>query len=39
MDVGYQVGQVVTRETVELQHQWRDHLEQFRSSRDASFDI
>ncbi len=39
MDVGYQVGQVVTRETVELQHQWRDHLEQFRSSRDAGFDI
>ena len=39
MQVGYQVGQVVTRESVELQQQWRNQLEQFRASRDAGFDI
>ena len=39
MEVGYQVGQVVQRGSVDLQRQWRDHLEQFRSSRDAGFDI
>ena len=39
MQVGYQVGQVVPRESVELQQQWRNHLEQFRSSRDAGFDV
>ena len=35
MEVGYQVGQVVLRGTVDLQQQWRDHLEQFRAARDA----
>ncbi len=39
MEVGYQVGQVVTRDTLDLQQQWRDHLEQFRAARDAGFDI
>ena len=39
MQVGYQVGQVVMRDRVDLQQQWQDHLEQFRSSRDAGFDI
>ena len=39
MQVGYQVGQVVPRESVNLQQQWRNHLEQFRASRDAGFDI
>jgi len=38
MKVGYQVGQVVLRGTVDLQQQWRDHLEQFRAARDAGFD-
>jgi hypothetical protein len=27
MQVGYQVGQVVLRGSVELHQQWRDHLE------------
>ena len=39
MQVGYQVGQVVSRDSVDLQRQWRDHLEQFRASRDAGFDV
>ena len=39
MEVGYQVGQVVLRGTVDLQQQWQDQLEQFRVSRDAGFDI
>ena len=39
MEVGYQVGQVVIRDTVDPQQQWRNHLEQFRGSRDAGFDI
>ena len=39
MEVGYQVGQVVPRDSVDLQQQWRDQLEQFRASRDAGFDI
>ena len=39
MQVGYQVGQVVLRGSVDLQHQWRQHLEQFRAARDAGFDI
>lgn len=39
MEVGYQVGQVVDRGSVDLQQQWRNHLEQFRASRDAGFDI
>ena len=39
MEVGYQVGQVVLRDTVSLQQQWQEHLEQFRASRDAGFDI
>ena len=38
MEVGYQVGQVVLRGSVEPQQQWRDHLEQFRAARDAGFD-
>jgi alkanesulfonate monooxygenase SsuD/methylene tetrahydromethanopterin reductase-like flavin-dependent oxidoreductase (luciferase family) len=38
MKVGYQVGQVVIRDTLDLQDQWRGHLEQFRSARDAGFD-
>ena len=39
MEVGYQVGQVVPRESIDVQRQWRDHLEQFRASRDAGFDF
>lgn len=39
MRVGYQVGQVVIRGTVEHQRQWQDHLEQFRGARDAGFDV
>ena len=39
MEIGYQVGQVVLRDTVTLQQQWQEHLEQFRASRDAGFDI
>lgn len=39
MRVGYQVGQVVLRDTVDHQQQWQNHLEQFRASRDAGFDI
>ena len=39
MEVGYQVGQVVDRDTVDLQEQWRNQLEQFRAARDAGFDI
>ena len=39
MEVGYQVGQVIQRGRVDLQQQWWDHLEQFRASRDAGFDI
>jgi len=38
MEIGYQVGQVVLRGTVDPQQQWRDHLEQFRAARDAGFD-
>ena len=38
MEVGYQVGQVVDRGSVDLQQQWQDHLEQFRAARDAGFD-
>ncbi len=39
MEVGYQVGQVVLRDTITLQQQWQEHLEQFRAARDAGFDI
>ena len=39
MRVGYQVGQVVSRGSVDLRQQWRNQLEQFRASRDAGFDI
>ena len=39
MEAGYQVGQVVSRDSVDLSQQWRDHLDQFRASRDAGFDI
>ena len=39
MEVGYQVGQVVDRDSVDLQQQWKDHLEQFRAARDAGFDV
>ena len=39
MDVGYQVGQVVPRESMSLQQQWQDHLGQFRMTRDVGFDI
>ena len=39
MEVGYQVGQVVDRDSVDLQQQWQNQLEQFRASRDAGFDI
>ena len=38
MQVGYQVGQVVIRDSMDQQQQWRDHLEQFRAARDAGFD-
>lgn len=39
MQIGYQVGQVVLRDSIPLQQQWRDQLEQFRASRDAGFDM
>ena len=39
MEVGYQVGQVVDRDSIDLQRQWQHHLAQFRASRDAGFDI
>ena len=39
MRVGYQVGQVVQRDSIDHQQQWQNHLEQFRASRDAGFDI
>ena len=39
MQVGYQVGQVVLRDSKDPQQQWQDQLEQFRESRDAGFDI
>ena len=38
MQVGYQVGQVVIRGTLDPQQQWKDQLEQFRASRDVGFD-
>ena len=38
MQVGYQVGQVVIRGDLDLQQQWKDHLEQFRAARDVGFD-
>ena len=38
MQVGYQVGQVVIRGTLDLQQQWKDQLEQFRVARDVGFD-
>jgi len=39
MEIGYQVGQVVDRGSMDLQLQWKNHLEQFRAARDAGFDI
>ena len=39
MRVGYQVGHVVHRDSIDHQQQWQNHLEQFRASRDAGFDI
>ena len=39
MRVGYQVGHVVQRDSIDHQQQWQNHLEQFRASRDAGFDI
>ena len=39
MRIGYQVGQVVQRDSIDHQQQWQNHLEQFRASRDAGFDI
>ena len=38
MRVGFQVGQVVIRDSMDHQQQWRVHLEQFRAARDAGFD-
>jgi len=38
MKVGFHVGQVVGA-GVDLQQQWRDHLEQARACRDAGFDL
>ena len=38
MRVGYQVGHVVQRGTVDHQQQWQDLLAQFRSVNDAGFD-
>ena len=38
MRVGYQVGHVVLRETINHQEQWQNHLGQFRAARDAGFD-
>ena len=38
MRVGYQVGQVVIRGSLDHQQQWQDHLEQFRAARDVGFD-
>ncbi len=34
-----QVGHVVQRDSIDHQQQWQNHLEQFRASRDAGFDI
>ncbi len=39
MQVGYQVGQVVLRDSIDLQQQWRNQLAQFRAARDAGFDM
>ncbi|MYC37910.1 MAG: LLM class flavin-dependent oxidoreductase, partial [Chloroflexi bacterium] len=39
MRVGYQVGHVVQRDSIDHQQQWQNHLAQFRASRDAGFDI
>ncbi|MCY4417463.1 MAG: LLM class flavin-dependent oxidoreductase [Chloroflexi bacterium] len=39
MRVGYQVGHVVQRDSIDHQQQWQNHLEQFRACRDAGFDI
>ena len=39
MRIGYQVGHVVHRDSIDHQLQWQNHLEQFRASRDAGFDI
>lgn len=39
MRVGYQVGHVVHRDSIAHQQQWQNHLQQFRASRDAGFDI
>ena len=39
MRVGYQVGHVVQRDSIDHQQQWQNHLEQFRASCDAGFDI
>ena len=39
MKIGYQVGQVVLRDSIDLQQQWQDHLGQFRAARDAGFDM
>ena len=38
MRVGYQVGQVVIRDSIDQQQQWLNHLEQFRAARDVGFD-
>lgn len=39
MEIGYQVGQVVDRGSIDLQLQWKNHPEKFRAARDAAFDI
>ena len=39
MEVGYQVGQVVPRGSMDLQDQWQFQLKQFKESRDAGFDM
>ena len=39
MEVGYQVGQVVDRGSIDLQLQWQNHLSSFGRPGDAGFDI
>ena len=38
MRVGYHVGHVVLRDTLDHQQQWQNHLVQFRAANDAGFD-
>ena len=39
MRIGYQVGHVVHRDSIDHQAQWQNHLEQFRACNEADFDL